>query len=100
MRVGKIQLTQHALSPRWSCAIFQFFIEKFSRARCGAKLYLLPTLMIEVWPELQGLLTALKTRAEKLPDGGGPKGQLISKCLFGVIVWTKKTNETLLYQLC
>ena len=21
------------------------------------------------------------------------KGQLISKCLFGVIVWTKKTNE-------
>ena len=28
--------------------------------------------MIEVWPELQGLLTALKTRVEKLPDGGGP----------------------------
>ena len=30
--------------------------------------------MIEVWPELlQGLLTALKTCAEKLPDGGGPQ---------------------------
>ena len=23
------------------------------------------------------------------------KGQLISKCLFGVIVWTKKNNEIL-----
>ena len=37
MRVGKIQLTQHALSPRWSCAIFQFFIEKFSRAPLWGK---------------------------------------------------------------
>ena len=71
MRVGKTQLTQHALSPRWSCAIFQFSWRSLA-ARCGAKLYLLPTLMIEVWPELQGLLTALKTCAEKLPDGGGP----------------------------
>ena len=73
MRVGKTQLTQHALSPRWSCAIFQFFIEKFSRALAVGQNYIYyQLLMIEVWPELQGLLTALKTCAEKLPDGGGP----------------------------
>ena len=34
-----------------------------------------------------------QTDESKNPDRKGPKGQLISKCLFGVIVWTKNQRK-------